>query len=118
MKDAPLGNCSAGDSSHDPENGRVTSWKPPFGTITVHCSQKLLFAIRTGMRLGDILKLKWQEVDIGQAAITFLMQKTQRIWEMRLNSKAETVVGARHGIRKCEYVFYNPETVTRTPTVT
>ena len=68
------------------------------------------FAIHTGMRLGDILKLKWEEVDIGRDAITFLVQKTQRILELPLYSQAATVVRAWHGIRKCDYVFYNPET--------
>jgi len=68
------------------------------------------FAIHTGMRLGDILNLKCEEVDIGQDAITFLVQKTQRILEVPLNNEAATVVRAWHGIRKCAYVFYNPET--------
>jgi integrase len=68
------------------------------------------FAIHTGLRLGDILNLKWKEVDIGQDAITFLAQKTQRILEVPLNNEAARVVRGWHGIRKCEYVFYNPET--------
>ncbi len=60
------------------------------------------FAIHTGLRLGDILNLKWEEVDIGQDALTFLVQKTQRILEVPLNNEAATVMGAWYGIRKCE----------------
>jgi hypothetical protein len=47
------------------------------------------FAIHTGLRLGDILNLKWKEVDIGQDAITFLAQKTQRILEVPLTMKRQ-----------------------------
>ena len=68
------------------------------------------FAIHTGLRLGDILKLKWEEVDIGQDGICFLVQKTRRILELPLNDEAARVVGAWHGMRKSPYVFYNPKT--------
>ncbi len=68
------------------------------------------FAIHTGLRLGDILNLKWEEVDIGQDGIRFLVQKTRRILELPLNNEAARVVRAWHGMRKSRYVFYNPET--------
>ena len=71
----------------------------------------MTFAIHTGLRLGDILNLKWEEVDIGQDGIRFLVQKTQRILELPLNDEAARVVRAGHGMRKqSPYVFYNPET--------
>lgn len=41
---------------------------------------------------GDILNLKWEEVDIGQDAITFLVQKTRRILEVPLNNEGATVI--------------------------
>jgi integrase len=62
------------------------------------------------MRLGDILNLKWEEVNIGQDGIRFLVQKTRRILELPLNDEAARVVRAWHGMRKSPYVFYNPET--------
>ncbi len=40
----------------------------------------------------------------------FLVQKTRRILELPLNNEAARVIRAWHGIRKCAYVFYNPET--------
>jgi integrase len=69
------------------------------------------FAIHTGLRLGDMLNLKWEEVDIGQDGIRFLVQKTQRILELPLNDEAARVVRAWYGMRKqSPYIFYNPET--------
>jgi hypothetical protein len=44
--------------------------------------------------LGTFLNLKWQEVNIGHDALTFLVQKTQRILEVPLNNEAATVVRA------------------------
>jgi integrase len=68
------------------------------------------FAIHTGLRLGDMLNLKWEEVDIGQDGIRFLVQKTQRILELPLNNEVARVIRAWHGMRKTPFVFYNPET--------
>ena len=68
------------------------------------------FAINTGLRLGEILNLKWKEVDLENAAIKLLVRKNQRILEIPLNDSALAVVNGWSGLRKCEYVFYNPET--------
>jgi len=79
-----------------------------------HCSPYLqdmvVFAINTGLRLGDILDLKWEEVDIDANLIRKLIRKNRRILEVPLNEAAAHVVRGWHGIRKCEFVFYNPET--------
>jgi integrase len=68
------------------------------------------FAINTGLRLGETLSLTWEEVDIEHRFITKRVQKTQRVLEMPLNEKAFAVVRAWQGMRKCDFVFYNPET--------
>ena len=68
------------------------------------------FAIHTGLRLGNMLNLRWEEADIGQDGIKFLVRKTQRILELPLNNEAARVVRVRHSIRKSACVFYNPET--------
>lgn len=70
----------------------------------------IVFAINTGLRLGDILNLNWEEVDLDKGVIRRTVQKNSRILELPLNERAETVVRAWHGMRKCQYVFYNPET--------
>jgi integrase len=68
------------------------------------------FAINTGLRLGDILNLNWEEVDLANKAINKRVQKTQRVLHLPLNAAALTVVRGWHGVRKSEFVFYNPET--------
>jgi integrase len=68
------------------------------------------FAINTGLRLGEILNLKWEEVDLEEGILKILVKKTRRMLEVRLNETALAVVRGSHGLRKCDYVFYNPET--------
>jgi integrase len=79
-----------------------------------HCSPYLQdlvsFAINTGLRLGEILKLKWEEVDLENAAIRTIVKKNRRMLDMPLNHTALRVLKGWDGIRKSEYVFYNPET--------
>ncbi len=72
-----------------------------------------VFAINTGLRLGEILHLKWEEVDLENGIIKMLVRKNRRMLEVPLNDKAFAVVKGWHGIRKCEVVYYNPETGTR-----
>jgi integrase len=68
------------------------------------------FALNTGLRLGEILNLKWKEVDLENALVKMLVQKNRRMLEVPLNERAAAVVHGWYGLRKCEYVFYNPET--------
>ena len=67
------------------------------------------FAINTGLRLGEILNLKWEEVDLDNAAIKMLVRKNRRMPEVPLNDTALGVVNGSFGLRKGECVFYNPE---------
>jgi integrase len=68
------------------------------------------FAVNTGLRLGEILNLKWEEVDLENSVIKMLVKKNRRMLEVPLNDKALAVVRGWHGIQKSDYVFYNPET--------
>jgi len=68
------------------------------------------FAINTGLRLGEILKLKWEEVDLENGILNLPVRKNRRMLELPLNDKALSVVRGWHGIRKSDLVFYNPET--------
>ena len=70
----------------------------------------VVIAINTGLRLGEILNLRWKEVDLENAAIKLLVRKNRRMLEVPLNDTALAVVKGWYGLRKCEYVFYNPET--------
>jgi site-specific recombinase XerD len=49
-------------------------------------------------------------VDLENAAIKVLVRKNRRTLEVPLNDGALAVVNGWSGRRKCEYVFYNPET--------
>ena len=70
----------------------------------------VIFAINTGLRLGDILNLKWEEVDLETGTLNLLVKKNRRMLEVPLNERALAVVKGWHGIKRAEFVFYNPET--------
>ena len=88
--------------------------EPEGEALLSHCSPYLqdlvIFALNTGLRLGEILNLTWKEVDLEEGILTILVRKNRRLLELPLNEKALCVVKGWHGIRKCDYVFYNPET--------
>jgi integrase len=79
-----------------------------------HCCPYLqdlvVFSINTGLRHGDVLNLKWKEVDLEAACIRMLIKKTREVLEIPLNDQAMKVVRAWHGMKKTAWVFYNPET--------
>jgi integrase len=83
-------------------------------TLLACCSPDLQdlvkFAINTGLRLGEILNLKWEEVDLGAGVPHMMVRKNRCLLEMPLNDNVLAVVKGWHGIRKGQYVFYNPET--------
>lgn len=83
-------------------------------TLLRHCSPYLqdliVFAINTGFRLGEILNLKWEEVDLEQGTVRTLVRKSQQMIDLPLNDEAARVIRGWHGIRKGGYVFFNPET--------
>jgi integrase len=45
----------------------------------------ILFAVNTGLRCGDLLDLKWEEVDIEEKRLSLIMGKTRRKLEIPLN---------------------------------
>ena len=77
---------------------------------TPYLQDLVVFAINTGLRLGEIVSLKWEEVDLENGILKLLVRKNRRMLEVPLNDKALSVVRGWYGIRKCEFVFYNPET--------
>ena len=89
--------------TEDEEKALVAACSPYLQDLVV-------FAINTGLRLGEILNLKWEEVDLERNVIRMLVQKNRRMLEVPLNERAATVVRAWRGIQKCDYVFYNAET--------
>ena len=53
------------------------------------CLQDLVtFAINTGLRLGEILNLKWEEVDLEAGMLRLIAPKNRRMLELPLNDRA------------------------------
>jgi integrase len=92
---------------------RVLSVEEEAGLVAC-CSPYLqdliTFAINTGLGLGEILNLKWTEVDLENATLKVLVKKNRRLLDMPVNDNALRVLQGWHSIRKCDYVFFNPET--------
>ena len=86
------------------EEARLLSFCSPY------LQDLVAFAINTGLRLGEILNLTWKEVDLESGILTLLVRKSRRMLELPLNKKALAILNGWQGIRKCDYVFYNPET--------
>ena len=52
----------------------------------------VIFAINTGLRLGEILNLTWKEVDLESGILTLLVRKSRRMLELPLNKKALSIL--------------------------
>jgi integrase len=69
-----------------------------------------LFALNTGLRIGEILSLKWEGVDLEKNLLTVFAEKTHKIRPVPINSEAGRVLEFWTLGRKNEFVFYNHET--------
>lgn len=71
----------------------------------------LITALGTGMRKGEILALKWADVDLVRGIITVSMSKSGKSRKIPISGAVAAALGAVS--RRGEYVFWNPETKTR-----
>jgi integrase len=83
---------------------RLLEASPPY------LRELILFATNTGLRCGDLLDLKWEEVDIEEQRLSLIMGKTGRRLEVPLNETALTLLAAKRAAMHGPYVFYNPAT--------
>jgi integrase len=69
----------------------------------------LVFALHTGMRRGEILKLHWSHVDLTRRTLTILEQKNGARDTLPVNDTAMAVLQARAAVRtsNTEAVFLN-----------
>ena len=69
----------------------------------------ILFALHTGMRRGEILKLQWCHVDLTRRTLTILEQKNGARDTLPVNATAMAVLQARAAVRtsSTEAVFIN-----------
>ncbi len=70
---------------------------------TSHCRAMVLLALHTGMRLGEILELTWECVDLSQGIITLIHTKNGKVRRVPINGVAYKLLESwpRHG----PYVF-------------
>ncbi|HEV8039080.1 MAG TPA: site-specific integrase [Bryobacteraceae bacterium] len=83
---------------------RLLESSPPY------LRELILFATNTGLRCGDLLDLKWEEVDIEEKRLSLIMGKTARRLEIPLNETALAILAAKHAAMHGPHVFYNPVT--------
>lgn len=71
----------------------------------------IITALGTGARRGEILNLKWADLDFVMGVITIVNSKSGRSRKIPMSGAVASALGAvpKHG----EYVFWNPETKTR-----
>jgi integrase len=67
------------------------------------------FALNTGMRIGEIFKLRWDQVDLSEGIISVYASKTGRIRKVPTNEVTERILQYWQLGRRNEYVFYNLE---------
>lgn len=69
----------------------------------------IVFAVNTGLRQGEILKLTWDRVDLKRRTLTILEQKNGDRDTLPLNEHVITVLTTRKNIRsiKSDHVFFS-----------
>ena len=80
------------------------------GVATPYIQDVVVFALNTGLRIGEILSLTWKSVDFENNLLTVFAQKTQKNREIPINAKARRVLEYWALGRKNEFIFYNHET--------
>lgn len=68
----------------------------------------VITALQTGMRKGEILNLKWSNIDFLQGFIELLETKTNKSRKIPISSTLKETL--KNIARNSEYVFINPQT--------
>ena len=84
--------------------------KQLFEAATPHLKPILAVALYTGMRRGEVLKLRWQHVDFEDREIMVVESKSGKARTLPINSFLfHLLYGLRHRDGKSEFVFVNHE---------
>jgi excisionase family DNA binding protein len=67
----------------------------------------MLFALNTGLRVGEIFTLRWSHVDLEKNLLNVFAPKTGKTRTVPTNAEARKVLDAWALGRKNEFVFYN-----------
>ena len=68
------------------------------------------FALNTGLRVGEIFSLRWENVDWAKNILNVFALKTQKIRAIPFNGESRKVLEYWGLGKRNEFVFYNPET--------
>jgi integrase len=87
------------------EEAAVLSFSAPW------LKEIIIFAVNTGLRQDEIIKLSWDRVDLFRRTLTILEQKNKGKDTLPLNALVLEVLKARHKVRsiKVSRVFFNKE---------
>ncbi len=69
----------------------------------------IVFALHTGLRRGEILKLRWPLVDLSRRTITILEQKNKCVDTLPLNETVMELLRAKNKVKsiKSDFVFFS-----------
>jgi integrase len=80
-------------------------------TCVAHLQPVLIVALNTGMRLGEILGMKWCQVDLRRLQIRVERTKSGSIRHIPINEKLSSILGAlKAKVGVGEFVFPNDKT--------
>jgi integrase len=68
------------------------------------------FDLNTGLRIGEILSLTWESVDLEKNLLSVFAHKTNKIRIVPINTEARRVLSYWALGKKSQFVFYNHET--------
>jgi len=68
-----------------------------------------VLGLNTGMRIGEMLSLTWEQVDLEKNLINVFAHKTHKIRPVPINTESRRVLDYCQMGRKNEFVFYNHE---------
>ena len=77
---------------------------------TPYIQDIIAFDLNTGLRIGEILSLRWENVDMERNLLSIFALKTHKTRTVPINSDARRVLEVWAMGRKNEFVFYNHET--------
>jgi integrase len=77
---------------------------------TPHLQDIILFALNTGLRIGEIFILLWPNVDWENGVLNVFAPKTGKIRAVPMNSETRRILEVWARGKRNEFVFYNYET--------
>jgi integrase len=80
-----------------------------FSAIPKQWHAPVLVALHSGMRFGEQMRLKWEDIDLKQRALTISESKAGKARHVPLNQIAVTTLQSIPRRLNCPWVFYNED---------